>query len=44
MKKILKTNQYEYGFNDKNTTKVSLGKGVSVEVIKQISKIKNEPK
>lgn len=36
--------KYQYGFKDVNKPLVQLKKGLSVDVIKTISKIKNEPK
>jgi hypothetical protein len=44
MSKFIKNKEYEYGFSDKDTVKVSLKKGLSVDVIKKISQIKQEPK
>jgi hypothetical protein len=44
MSKLNKNKEYEYGFSDKGTAKLSLKKGLSVEVIKKISEIKHEPK
>ncbi|MDR1991543.1 MAG: Fe-S cluster assembly protein SufB [Mycoplasmataceae bacterium] len=34
---------YQYGFNDRNQSNLSFNKGLSINVIKQISKIKQEP-
>jgi hypothetical protein len=42
--KIIPTKDYQYGFSDQNTSVVSLKKGLSIDVIKKISAIKQEPK
>jgi hypothetical protein len=42
--KVINQKEYEYGFSDINTSIVSLKKGLSVDVIKKISVIKDEPK
>jgi hypothetical protein len=42
--KIVEKQEYLYGFSDTNTNKVSLKKGLSIDVIKKISQIKDEPK
>jgi hypothetical protein len=44
MNKIVKEKTYVYGFSDKDTAKISLKKGLSIDVIKRISQIKQEPK
>jgi hypothetical protein len=44
MAKMVKDRAYAYGFSDKATAKVSLKKGLSIDVIKKISQIKQEPK
>jgi Fe-S cluster assembly protein SufB len=36
--------EYQYGFSDANTSFISFKKGLSIDVIKRISKLKNEPK
>lgn len=35
---------YKYGFNDKNKPNILFKPGLNIDVVKQISKIKNEPK
>jgi hypothetical protein len=42
--KIIPSKDYQYGFSDTNTSVISLKKGLSIDVIKRISKIKQEPK
>jgi hypothetical protein len=42
--KIIHSQDYQYGFSDQDTATVSLKKGLSVDVIKKISQIKQEPK
>ncbi|MDR0675134.1 MAG: Fe-S cluster assembly protein SufB [Mycoplasmataceae bacterium] len=41
---IVPNKEYQYGFSDKHTNMFSLEKGLSIDVIKKISKIKKEPK
>ena len=43
MKKNSFNKKYKYGFNDKSKAVVELSKGLTLEVINEISKIKNEP-
>jgi hypothetical protein len=42
--KVITSTDYQYGFSDQNTSVISLKKGLSISVIKQISRIKAEPK
>jgi hypothetical protein len=42
--KIINKQEYQYGFNDKNTSIIAFKKGLSIDVIKKISAIKQEPK
>ncbi|MDR0985725.1 MAG: Fe-S cluster assembly protein SufB [Mycoplasmataceae bacterium] len=44
LKKQSLNNEYQYGFSDTNMSKVSTSKGLNEKVIRQISKIKGEPK
>src|SRR5574344_1615070 len=41
--KLLKNEDYKYGFKDKDVSVFNTGKGLSEEVVREISKLKNEP-
>ena len=40
---LQKDNEYKYGFKDKDVSIFKTDKGLNEEIIKQISKYKNEP-
>jgi hypothetical protein len=42
--KFITSTNYQYGFSDQDTNLFSLKKGLSVDIIKKISQIKQEPK
>jgi len=41
--KDIKLEEYKYGFKDKDVSILNTGKGLSEEVVREISKLKNEP-
>jgi Fe-S cluster assembly protein SufB len=40
---ILPSSEYQYGFSDKDVSVYNTGKGISKEIVEEISHIKNEP-
>ena len=42
-KDLLKEEDYKYGFKDKDVSILNTGKGLTEEVVREISKLKNEP-
>jgi hypothetical protein len=44
MQNTNKKTEYAYGFSDEDTSKVSIEKGLTIDTIKKISKLKSEPK
>ncbi|MFV0396150.1 MAG: Fe-S cluster assembly protein SufB, partial [Coprobacillaceae bacterium] len=43
IKKDIPTEEYAYGFNDGDVSVFKTEKGINEEVVKEISKVKNEP-
>lgn len=41
---VLPSSEYQYGFSDKDVSVYNTGKGISKEIVAEISHIKNEPK
>ncbi|MDL2212251.1 Fe-S cluster assembly protein SufB, partial [Erysipelotrichaceae bacterium OttesenSCG-928-M19] len=35
--------EYEYGFHDEDTSVYNTGKGLTKDIVREISKLKNEP-
>ena len=42
-KELLKDEEYKYGFKDKDVSIFNTGKGLNEDVVREISKLKNEP-
>ncbi len=42
-KELLKEQEYKYGFKDEDVSLLDTGKGLSEEIVREISKLKNEP-
>ena len=42
-KELLKDEDYKYGFKDKDVSILNTGKGLTEEVVREISRLKNEP-
>ena len=42
-KDLLKEEDYKYGFKDKDVSILNTGKGLTEEVVREISRLKNEP-
>ena len=43
MKNKLPETEYKYGFKDQDTSIITTGKGLTEEVVREISRLKNEP-